>query len=106
MRETSSKRQLVRSMNEADVIAKCVAVRMVLIVVNIVTGKGESCCDAEARERRSIATVCFNSRVAIREVRIADSPDIDDICRYAKRVHDVGTDQICIAQRQRSGDSV
>src|SRR5215467_5623717 len=93
-------------MDEAYVVAEGIAVGMILIVVNIVAGKAEPSCDAEARERRSIATVGFNSRVAIREVRIPDSPDIHNVCRYAKRVHDVGTDQIRVAQRQRSGDAV
>src|ERR1041385_1160797 len=97
MREAPPKRELVRSMNEADVIAQCVAVWMVLIVVNIVAGKGKSSRDAETRKGRSIPTICFDSDITIREVFISDAPDIHDICGYAKCVYHARADQIGVA---------
>src|ERR1051326_2513443 len=106
MHETAAKRQLVRSMNEADVIAQCVAVGMVLIVVNIVAGKSESSSDAEARKGRSIPTICLDSDITIREVLSSDAPDVHDICRYAKRVYHARADQVGLAQRKRSRHAI
>src|ERR1051326_6687168 len=106
MHETAAKRQLVRSMNEADVIAQCVAVGMVLIVVNIVAGKSESSRDAEARKGRSIPAILFDSGITVREVLISDAPDVHDICRYAKRVYHARADQVGLAQRKGSRHAV
>ena len=106
VRQASAERHLMRSANKTQVIAQAVGVGMVFVVADRITGKPETAGDTESHECRGVTAIHLDAHIARREIRVANAPDIHEICRDTKRVDGVGADQIRIAQGNRLGLAV
>src|SRR5438445_11916457 len=91
------------SVDHTEVVIEAVSMRMILVVADVVAGKPKPAGNAEAGVRGSVAAVSFDADIAIREIRISDSPDIDDVGPGPERLNDVWTDQIRVTKSNRLG---
>ena len=79
---------------------------MELVIADVIARHSETAADAEIGIGRSVAAICLDAGIAIREKRVADAPGIDDICAGPKRLNNAGSDQPGIAESNRPRDVV